>query len=157
NFAQALGDNLGVLLVKLLQAVELGLVLAQVLLQRCQFFGVMRAVGFVIRRGRGLKHSLKVLPLAVLAFDLIFEKRDLTGELPVGVVRLVRLRLRVADAALDDRLVDRIGFGGLLSHQAEPDEYALDCSQPRFRCPYCFFEGGSSSSNRLYFWRLPSS
>ena len=116
NFAQALGDDLGVLFVQLLQAVELGLVLAQVLLQRRQFFGIMSAVGLVIRRGGGLKHPLKVLPLPVLAFDLILEQRYLARELTVGVMRLVRLRLRVADAAFDDRLVDRIGFGGFLSH-----------------------------------------
>ncbi|MGC4115212.1 MAG: hypothetical protein QM765_11505 [Myxococcales bacterium] len=39
---------------------------------------------------------------------------------------LVGLGLGVADAALDDGLVDGVGFGGFLGGEAEPDEETFD-------------------------------
>ena len=71
NLAQALGDDLRVLLVELLQVVRLGLVLVQVRFQRGQFLGVMRAVGLVIGRRRRLQQALQLLALALLALDLV--------------------------------------------------------------------------------------
>src|SRR5215210_5769656 len=65
----------------------------------------------------------------MLTLHLIFQQRDLAGELAVGVMRLVGADFRVADAALDDRLVDGIGLGGFLSHEAEKDENAFDGSE----------------------------
>ena len=132
NLAQALRDDLGVLFVELFQAVELRLVLVDVAFQCSEFLGVMRAIGVIIRSGSGLQHALEIVALTFLAFDLVLEQRDLAGELAVGVMRLLRLGLGIADAALDDSLVDGVGFGGLLGHQAEPDEDAFNCSKHSF-------------------------
>src|ERR1035437_413476 len=132
NLAQALGDDRRVLLVKLFQVVRLGLVIVQVRFHRGQFFGVMRAVGLVIGRRCRLQQALQLLPLALLALDLVPQQRDLPGQLAVGIMCLVGLGFGVADAALDDGLVDGIGFGGLLRHQAHPYKQPLDRSKHTF-------------------------
>ena len=157
NLAQALGNDLGVLLVELFQAVRLGLVVLQVGFQRGEFLGVMGAVGLVIG-GRGrLQQALQLLALALLALDLVPEQGDLPGQLAVGIMRLVGLGFGIADAALDHGLVDGIGFGGLLRHQAHPYKQPLDRSEHRFSfcglLVYCFFTG-SSSSRRILRWRM---
>ncbi|MET0262325.1 MAG: hypothetical protein ABW223_05465 [Rariglobus sp.] len=126
DLAEAGGDDLGVLLIELLEALELGFVVGQVGVERGEFFGVMNTVGLVVGGGGGLEITLGFLALALLAFDLVFEESDLAGELSVGVVGLVGLGLGVADAAFDDGLVDGIGLGGFLSGEAEPDEDAFE-------------------------------
>ena len=89
----------------------------------------MRAVVFVVRRRGGLEQALEFLALALLPFDLILEQRDLAGELAVRVMRLVRAASRIANAAFDDGLVDGVGLGRFLGHEAEADEDSFDCSK----------------------------
>ncbi len=117
----------------------------------------MRAVGLVIGRCRRLQQALQLLPLALLPLDLVPQQRDLPGQLAVGIMRLVGLRLRVADAALDDGLVNRVGLRGLLRHQAHPYKQPFDCSKHKdfflLLAGYCFF-AGSSSSRRILRWRM---
>ena len=84
-----------------------------------QFLGVMRAVGFVVGVGGGLQQTLEFFPLPLLPLDLVPQQGDLAGKLAVGIMGLVGLRLGVANPALDDRLVDRVGLGGLLGHRAD--------------------------------------
>src|SRR5258706_2861703 len=68
---------------------------------------------------------------------------------------LVGLCLGVADAPLDDCLVDGVGFGGFLGHQAHPDEQSFDSSKHRFSfLRLTYFFGGSSSSSRIFFLRI---
>src|SRR5438046_996385 len=89
----------------------------------------MRAVGLVVGCRGGLQHPLQVIALAFLAFDLIFQQRDLAGQLAVGVVGLVRFDLGIANAALDDRLINNVSLGGSLNNKAKPDEHAFDGSK----------------------------
>jgi hypothetical protein len=82
------------------------------LIEGGELLGVVDAVGLVVGRGSDLEHSLRFLPLAFLALDLVFEQGELAGELAVGVVGFVGFGLGVADAAFDHGLVDGVGFGG---------------------------------------------
>src|SRR5207245_3263760 len=89
NLPEALRDNLGVLFVKLLKSIGLSFVVVQVLFERREFFGVMSAIGLIVRRSGRLQQSLQVLALAVLTLDLIAKQRDLARQLAIGIVRLV--------------------------------------------------------------------
>src|ERR1017187_5307969 len=70
---------------------------------------------------------------------------------------LVRLRLRVADAAFDDSLVNGVRLGRLFRHEAQPYKQPLDRSKHRgfflWLSGYFFFTG-SSSSRRILRWRM---
>ena len=121
-----------VLLVELFQVVGLGLVVLQVGFQRGQFLGVMGAVGFVI--GAAAAWSMLCSSSRWRSWRLIWslQQGDLPGQLAIGIMRLVGLGLGVADAALDDRLVDGVGFGRLLRHQPHPYKQPLNRSKHRF-------------------------
>ena len=126
DFAQAVGDDLGVLFVERFEAFELGVVVGDILLDGAKFFGEVRAVGLVVGGGRGLKEISGLGALAFLALDLVFEEGDLASELTVGVMGLVGLGFGVADTALDDGLVDGVVLGGFFGHEAEVDEEAFE-------------------------------
>ena len=76
----------------------------------------------VIRRGRCLQKALQFRTLPLLPLDLILQQRYLPGQLAIGVMGLIGFGFGIANTALDHCLVDRIGLGGFLSHQAHPDE-----------------------------------
>src|SRR5438093_5650534 len=115
----------------------------------------MGSIGFVVRGSGGLEQSLQLLALPLLALDLVPEQGNLPSELAVGVVRLVGFGFGVANAALDDRLVDGIGFSSLFGHQTQPDKQSFDRSKHRIPFSY-FFLGGSSSSSRIFFCMMNS-
>ena len=110
NLAQALSNDRSVLLVELLQIIRLALILVEVLFQCREFLSVMGAIGFVISGGGGLKQTLQFLSLSLLPFDLVSQQGDLASQLTIGVVCLICFGLGIADASLDHRLVDSIGF-----------------------------------------------
>src|SRR4051812_17534491 len=91
----------------------------------------MGAIGFIIGSRGSLKETLQVGTLPVLTLDLVFKQSDLSRQLPVRVMGFIGLGFRVANAALDYRLVDGIRFGCLLRHQAHPNEYPFDRSEHR--------------------------
>src|SRR5215468_2025637 len=113
----------------------------------------MAAVGVVVGCGCGLEEALELLPLAFLSFDLVPKEGDLTGQLAVGIVGFIGFGLGIADPALDYRLVDGIGFSGLLRHQAHPDKQPFNRSEHRISFRYFL---GSSSSSRIFLWRMNS-
>src|SRR6266567_3687017 len=65
----------------------------------------------------------------------------------------VSLRFRIANSALNHRLIDSIGFRGFFRHQSHPNEQPFYRSEHRVPF-YSFFLGGSSSSNNIFCWRM---
>src|ERR1051325_6553561 len=70
---------------------------------------------------------------------------------------LVGFGLGITDAPLDDRLIDGIGLGGLLRHQAQPDKQTFECSEHSLVLCETYFFVGSSFSRRIFSSRMNSS
>src|SRR5437763_15005003 len=107
----------------------------------------MSAVGFVVTSRCSLKHSLKIGALALLPFCLVFKQRDLAGQLRIGVMRFIGLGFGVADAALNDRLVDGVVFRRFLGSQSQPDKQPFEGSEHNYDPFICVPEISTSTDS----------